>query len=77
MIKCVFPEILNGMSLRGISVNKIADVAGKSPDTIRKKLSGDRAFDIEEGISISTNLFPDVPFKELFKRVDEARRDAR
>lgn len=71
MLKCIFPIILNKMSLENISVKDIANVTGKSVDTIRKKLSGERTFDIDEAMAINENIFPDVPFKELFSKYNK------
>jgi len=59
------------MSLENISVKDIANVTGKSVDTIRKKLSGERTFDIDEAMAINENIFPDVPFKELFSKYNQ------
>jgi len=68
MLKCIFPNILIGMSIDGIGVNKISEVINKSPDAVRKKLSGDVEFDVAEAMKINEQLFPDIPFKELFRK---------
>lgn len=75
MLKCIYPVILQAMSVDGISIKRISNVIGKSEMTTRKKLSGKIAFDINEAMSLNEQIFPNVPFKMLFCRYDMQNND--
>lgn len=46
----------------------IADMLEESESKVANKLCGNDKFDINEAMTININLFPDVPFKELFSK---------
>lgn len=65
-LTCVFPVIKSAIDKGLVSVGTIADMLEKSEPYVAQKLSGENKFDINEAMIINNNLFPDIPFKELF-----------
>ncbi len=62
----MFPIIRSAIDNGLISISKIADLLETSESSVKNKLSGNEAFDINEAMIINNTLFPDIPFKELF-----------
>lgn len=65
---CVFPIINSALDEGLITVETIADMLEESESKVANKLRGNDKFDINEAMTININLFPDVPFKELFSK---------
>lgn len=65
---CVFPKINSALDEGLITVETIADMLEESESKVANKLCGNDKFDINEAMTININLFPDVPFKELFSK---------
>ncbi len=64
---CVFPVIDKAIKNGTVSINIIAKTLEKSEKYIENRLSGKAEFNIDEAITINMVLFPDIPFKTLFK----------
>lgn len=62
----MFPIIKSAIDNGLISISKIADLLETSESSVKSKLSGNEVFDINEAMTINNELFPDIPFKELF-----------
>ncbi len=65
---CVFPTIKIALDNGLVSVDDIAETLKESESCVVNKLSGLDDFNINEAMTINTNFFPEVPFKELFSK---------
>ena len=75
MIKCVYPNIVAQMYVKGMTIADMARAIDKSYDTTRKKLCGVSEIFVNEAFKIN-DLFPDVDFKTLFTRVDNVTQNS-
>lgn len=65
-MNCVFPLIKKSIEEGNITVDDIAKLVGEDVVIINNKLSGKEDFIINEAMTINMELFPDIPFKNLF-----------
>ena len=65
---CVFPKLKMAMEDYNVTINNIADIIENDVPTVEQKLKGELELDINDAMKINTNLFADIPFKELFKK---------
>lgn len=63
---CEFPIIQSAIDNGSVSLQLIADILEEDVNTIERKLCGKDIFDINEAMTINNQLFPEIPFKELF-----------
>lgn len=63
---CAFPVIKSAIDDGRVSLQYIAEILDEDINTVKKKLCGKDIFDINEAMTINNEIFPDIPFKELF-----------
>lgn len=68
MLNTIYPYLVGQMAVRKINIKDIARCISRSEDTVRKKIAGITAFNINEAIQINEVLFSDIPFKKLWEK---------
>lgn len=66
--KPVFPVLEAEAAKRGILKRSIAECIGVYPRSLSCKLTGKSGFTLDEAIAIQERFFPDMDFKELYKK---------
>ncbi len=62
----VYPNLVAEMSRHGISEKDIADVIGKSPDTVKNWLKGKGDFPVGKAFLVQEKYFPSCTIAYLF-----------
>lgn len=66
VMNCGFPLIQSAIDTGSVSIQLIAEILEEDVNTIERKLCGKDYFDINEAMTINNELFPEIPFKDLF-----------
>ena len=66
---CVFPIIKEAIDEGDITIMDIAGVLQVNEGYVSERLEGACNFDINEAMRINVHLFPEIPFKKLFKKI--------
>ena len=69
---CVYLQVMVQMYLRGMDSHALAEQAGMSYPSLRRKMRGEGSFGLEEAIRIKEVLQCDLPLEKLFERRREA-----
>lgn len=67
-MKCSYPIIRTAIEDGSVTVKEMATLLDEEVEVINQKLCGADDFDINEAMVLNTELFPEVPFKELFTK---------
>lgn len=69
--RCVYPYIMDAIKRGKVAKETISELVDIPPSICDLKLKGEIPFDINEAMTISKELFPDIPFKILFTKSQE------
>ncbi|MGN0599284.1 MAG: hypothetical protein ACI4JK_05255 [Oscillospiraceae bacterium] len=63
-----YKNLIGEIAIAHLNYVDIAKELGITRDTLRNKLSGKTAFNIDEAIAIKSKFFPEKSFEQLFER---------
>lgn len=66
-----YKNLIGAIAIAHLNYVDIAKELGITRDTLRNKLSGKTAFNIDEAITLKSRFFPEKSFEQLFYREQE------
>ena len=70
--ECIYAQVMVQMYLNGIDSRTLAEKAGMSYPTLRRKLRGGGSITLEDALSIREALGSDMPLEKLFQHKEQA-----
>lgn len=67
---CIYPVIKTAIEQNLVTIESIAKAVNEDSECIKNKLCGKEKFDINEAMIINMEFFSDIPFKDLFYKVE-------